>query len=158
MRTNPHGANGSSRDPREQKMWDIYVDNIAKGTENAYKAAIQAGYEEATARQITIRSWFIERKEKLKRKEMLSKAERNLDRILDLKIENDEGKILPEITKIVVDVSKTIVTTLGKDKGYSTRNETDITSGGEKLVFLPKEVIDKLNESTQQTEGSNNEQ
>jgi len=53
---------------------------------------------------------------------MLSKAERNLDRVLDTKYKNDEGKILPDVMRIVVDVSKTVVTTLGKEH-YATREE-----------------------------------
>lgn len=133
--TNPNGANGTTSDPREQVMWDIYVAKLSKGIENAYESAIEAGYEEATARQITVRSWFIARKSKLKRKEMLSKAERNLDKALDLVTLNKEGLEDPQLLKIKVDVSKTIVSTLGKDEGYSTKTETDLTSKGEKIEF-----------------------
>jgi len=127
MTTNPNGANGTTSDPREQICWDNYVHSIFIGQENAYKSAIEAGYEEATARQITVRSWFIERKSKLKRKDMLSKAERNLDKVLDLKYEtvDREGiqKTNADILRVVVDVSKTIASTLGKNEGYSSRSE-----------------------------------
>src|SRR3990167_9259658 len=136
MQTNPNGANQYTSDPREQICWDNYIKTILNGQENAYQSAIDAGYEEATARQITVRSWFIERKDKLRRKDMLSKAERNLDKKLDLVCVNDEGKIVPELLKIQVDVSKTIVQTLGKNEGYSTRTETDVTSCGKPIPIL----------------------
>jgi hypothetical protein len=69
-----------------------------------------------------MRDWFKERLGKLKRKDMYSKAERNLEKVLDTKYEDEEGKIATDIMRIVVDVSKTVVTTLGKDD-YSSRQE-----------------------------------
>ena len=147
MQTNPNGANQYTSDPREQICWDNYIKTILNGQENAYQSAIDAGYEEATARQITVRSWFIERKDKLRRKDMLSKAERNLDKTLDLVCVNDEGKIVPELLKIQVDVSKTIVQTLGKNEGYSTRTETDVTSGGKPNPKIKKKKKKKKNKN-----------
>ena len=129
MISNPFGANGTTSDPREQIMWDIYVKGIQDGIENAYAAAVKAGYEDDTAKQITVRSWFLERKAKLKRKEMLSKAERNLDRILDLNYEKEDGEIKTDVLKVVSDVSKNITSTLGKDEGYSNRSEVTGANG-----------------------------
>lgn len=129
--TNPHGANQTTSDPREQVMWDIYVTKLANGIENAYESAKEAGYEDATARQITIRSWFIERKDKLRRKDMLSKAERNLNKVLDFDMINDEGKVNTPVATLVTNVSTTIVKTLGKEE-YSDR--TELTGkGGEQI-------------------------
>jgi len=127
--TNPNGANGTTSDPREQIAWDIYVANLSKGIDNAYAAAIEAKYSEDSARNVTMRDWFKARLGKLKRKEMLSKAERNLDKTLDLVTINKEGLEDPQLLKIKVDVSKTIVSTLGKDEGYSTRNELTAKDG-----------------------------
>lgn len=143
MKTNPNGANGTTSDPREQIMWDIYVSKLANGIENAYESAVQAGYEEATARQITVRSWFMERKSKLRRKEMLSKAEKKLDKSLDYEVENEDGVVNVPLLRVQTDVAKTIVTTLGKDEGYSSKNETDLTSKGERIVAIPMELIEK---------------
>lgn len=148
--TNPYGANGTTSDPREQVMWDIYVENLSKGIDNAYKAAIEAKYSEDSARNITMRDWFKERLGKLKRKEMLSKAERNLDKTLDLVTLNKEGLEDPQLLKIKVDVSKTIVSTLGKDIGYSTKTETDITSKGEKITWNEQKTY--LNETIPKTD------
>lgn len=121
--TNPNGANGTTSDPREQIMWDIYVNKLAKGTENAYESAIEAGYAKDTARNITTNDWFKERIGKLRRKDMLSKAEKVLDKTLDMITVNSEGNENPALLRIQTDVAKTVVTTLGKDEGYSTRSE-----------------------------------
>ena len=119
--TNPYGANGTTSDPREQTCWDNYVKSILENRINAYQSAIDAGYEEDTARNITMNDWFKDRLGRLKRKDMLSKAERNLDKALDTEYEND-GKIMPDIMRIVIDVSKNIAGTLGKEH-YSERQE-----------------------------------
>lgn len=121
--TNPNGANGTTSDPREQICWDIYVTNISKGLENAYKAAVEAGYSKDHAENITLQGWFKERKAKLKRKDMLSKSEKVLDETLDMPTLDKEGNTDPQLLKIKVDVAKTIATTLGKEEGYSTRQE-----------------------------------
>src|SRR3990167_4979375 len=109
MQSNPNGANQYTNDPREQICWDNYIKGILNGIENATQAALDAGYSEDHSRNIMLQCWFKERKDKLRRKDMLSKAERNLDRTLDLVYINEEGKIVPELLKIQVDVSKTIV-------------------------------------------------
>jgi hypothetical protein len=133
---NPYGANGTTSDPREQIMWDNYVKSIAEGKENAYKSAIDAGYEESNAKNITMREWFKERLRKLKRKEMLSKAERNLDEMLDLDTYDEKGKNNPQLLNIKKDVSVTIAKTLGKDDGYSEKKEIDHTTLGEKITGI----------------------
>lgn len=121
--TNPNGANGTTSDPREQVMWDIYVSKLAKGIENAYQSAIEAKYSEDHARNITLQGWFKERLAKLRRKEMLSKAERNLDKALDFDMLNDEGKVNTPVASLVLGVSTTVAKTLGKEEGYSERIE-----------------------------------
>lgn len=121
--TNPNGSNQYTPDPREQVMWDFYVESLSKGQPNAYESAVKAGYEESTAKQITVRRWFLERLESLERKEMLSKAEKVLKKTLNYSTEDEEGKIKVDLLRVQTDVAKTVVTTLGKDKGYSTRSE-----------------------------------
>lgn len=121
--TNPNGANGTTSDPREQIMWDIYVEKLSEGIENAYESAVEAGYEDATSRQITVRSWFIERKAKLKRKEMFSNAEKLLAKTIMYDHVDSDGKINVSLLGIQVKVSETLVKTLGKDEGYSERKE-----------------------------------
>jgi phage terminase small subunit len=116
-------SNQHTPDDREQKCWDLYVKSIAKGTPNAKASALKAGYSEPHADNITLQGWFKGRVDKLRRTEMLSKAERNLDKALDESYKDEDGKIQSDVMRIVVDVSKTIATTLGKDEGYSSRSE-----------------------------------
>ena len=141
--TNPNGANETTNDPRQEVMWSVYVRNIAKGIENAYEAAIEAGYSEDHSRNITMQGWFKEKKAKLKRKDMLSKSEKVLDETLEMDTTDKEGRIDPQLHKIKVDVAKTIVSTLGKDEGYSTRSELT-GKNGENLIpsVESKEVVE----------------
>ncbi len=154
MATNPNGANGTTSDPREKIMWDFYVEGLAQGRENAYEAAIKAGYEETSAKKITVNRWFTERKAKLRRKEMLEKAERNLDRVLDLEVE-EEGKINPQLLRIKTDVSTTVAKTLGKE-AYSERSEL---TGKDGKDLLPKPILAYVsgNESNEEGNGSEEE-
>ena len=146
VRTNPNGANGTTSDPREQVMWDFYVDSIRENRTNAYESAIKAGYEEATAKQITIRRWFIERLEDLERKDMLSKAEKKLAKTLTYDVEDKEtGKVQTDLLRIQTDVAKHLTSTLGKNKGYSTRTETDLTTKGEAITWNEQKTY--LNET-----------
>jgi len=148
---NPNGANATVSDPREEVMWASFV---AKGLKNAYESAIDAGYSESNAKNVTMRDWFKERLGKLRRKDMLSKAERNLEKVLDTSYETGEGKIIPDVMRIVVDVSKTVVTTLGKD-AYSLRVESTGADGKD----LPQPIInvqrhDSIQEDKQTEETS----
>jgi hypothetical protein len=129
-------ANESTSDPREQICWDLYVESITKGEANAYKAAIKAGYSKDHSRNITLQGWFKARLQKLKRKEMLSKAERNLDKILDLPLEDKAN--------IVLDASKYITKTLGKEE-YSDRSELT-GKDGKDITLLSEEQINTLKE------------
>lgn len=150
---NPNGANGTQSDPREQICWDFYVKSIQENRENAYKSAIDAGYAEDTARNITMNDWFKERLRKLKRKEMFSKAERNLDYVLDMVVE-DEGKINPQLLKIKTDVSTTIAKTLGKEEGYSERTEL---TGKDGEQLQPQTILVKFIDKNEQPTNNNSD-
>lgn len=128
--TNPNGANQTTSDPREQVMWDIYIENLAKGIDNAYKASIEAGYEESSAKNITLRGWFKERLDKLKRKDMLSQSEKVLQKTLTYSPEDKHGNVKVDLLRVQTDVAKHITSTLGKNDGYSTKTEL----GGEVTV------------------------
>lgn len=120
--SNVSPANQHTNDEREQKCWDLYLLSVAAGQPNAMQSAISAGYSEDHSRNITMQGWFKDRLDGLRRKGMKSKAERNLDKMLDTEWDKDE-KIQPEIMRIVADVSKTVATRLGKDDGWSERTE-----------------------------------
>lgn len=138
MVTNINGANQYTSDPREQKCWDFYVESLIKGQPNAYESAIKAGYAEDSARNITLTGWFKERLARLKRKDMLSKAERNLDKVLDFDMITDDGKINTPVATLVTGVSTTIVKTLGKEEGYSDRVEHTGKNGKDIIINIVK--------------------
>jgi len=123
---NPNGANKGIQDPRAELAWRYYVNSIARGEPNAKKAALQAGYSTAFAPNIVNCKWFKERKAKLKRKNMLTRAEKNLSKILNLswssmKLVGEEmvEEVDIDKVKVVKDVSIFLAETLGKDEGYS---------------------------------------
>jgi hypothetical protein len=134
---NPAGANQWIKDPRQDIMWEKYLKGWMKGTPNARKAALEAGYSETTAMNITNFIWFKDKFEKLRRKEFLSKGERNLERFLDLdyskldEITGERTGIDIDKAKIVADMTKLVVTTLGKDEGYSSKTTLDQKVSGE---------------------------
>lgn len=123
MTPNPNGANGTTSDPREQVMWDFYIENLSKGFDNAKDAALKAGYSEPHADNITLQGWFKGRQDKLRRKEMLSDAEKVLKNTLKYKVVKDSGEVKTELLRIQTDVAKHITKTLGKNEGYSERTE-----------------------------------
>lgn len=139
MATNPNGANGTTGDPREQKCWDLYIESITNQRENAYQAAVTAGYSEDHSRNITMQGWFKERLAKLKRKDMFSKAERLLDKTMTYEPIDEEGKINVPLLAVQTKVATTLVTTLGKDEGYSTR--TELTGENGIPLILPSELL-----------------
>lgn len=127
---NPHGANGVTSDPREQVCWDIYITKLLNGKENAYESAVEAGYSKDHAENITLQGWFKERKSKLKRKDILSKAEKVLEKTLGYSTEDDEGKVKVDLLRVQTDVAKHVTSTLGKEEGYSSRSEVTGKDGG----------------------------
>lgn len=136
MNPNPNGANATQSDPREQTCWDNYVTSILEGRENAYKAAIDAGYSEANAKNITMRDWFKERLGKLRRKEMFSKAEKLLDKAMDHSHVDEEGKVNVPLLAVQTKVATTLISHLGQDDGYKP----------EKILVMPQELISKNEE------------
>ena len=128
-KANPNGANQYLLDPRQKECWDLYVNPKSKTFGNATQSAIKAGYEPDYADQITTAEWF---KGKIRRLNLLDKAERNLDKILDLPLEDKAN--------IVLDASKFIAKTLGKDEGYSDRSELT-GKDGKDISLLSEEQI-----------------
>lgn len=145
------GKKGQYEDPRQQLCWDYYVQGFVAGSPNLKAAAMKAGYTEISAEKVRKTKWFIDRNKKLKRSDMFSKAEKNLRDVLNLKyIFNRKvgGEMVDEVDtdvlRIIVDVSKSLVKSLGKDEGYSDRSEVT-GKGGEPVMFMPLELINKHN-------------
>lgn len=138
--TNPNGSNQYSLDPRQRLLWKFYIDPHSETFGNALQSAIKAGYTTGTAEQITATTWF---KSKVRRVEMLDKAEENLKEVLKMDV-MEEGKINPQLLRIKTDVSTTMAKTLGKEH-YSEKQEIDVKSGGEPIKSINYIVPDGSN-------------
>ena len=138
--TNPNGANQYQMDPRQKLCWDSYIDPRSETFGNGMQSAIKAGYEEAYANQITTIDWF---KDKLRRLNMLTKAENVLDKTLSYDAMDDKGRIDGGLLRIQTDVAKFVAGTLGKDNGYSSRTEQTGRDGKDLIPETTPEVIAK---------------
>jgi len=155
-KTNPNGANQYMIDPRQKRCWDLYVNPKSKTFGNALQSAIEAGYTQKTANQITTQEWFIG---KLRRLNMFSKAERNLDECLDMDIEeiafvkgiplrDKEGNFIIKknvnLLRLKQDTSKFVAERLGKNEGYSTKSELEVPDNLIKVNINIDEAIKKV--------------
>ncbi len=146
--SNVSQANQYTEDERQQECWDFYVSELARGISNAKAAALKVGYSEEHADNITLQGWFKGRLEKLKRRGMLSKAEAKLEKSLEYEVETIEGEktiINVPLLTVQTNVAKHLTLTLGKDEGYSTKQDLDLTSKGEKIKGLTEEQQTALN-------------
>ena len=132
-KSNPNNSNQYVLDPRQKLCWDLYIDPKSETFGNAYRSAIIARYEEDTALQITTANWFLE---KTRRLSLLGKAEKNLEKILDLETIDEEGTAKTDTLRIQADITKFVASTQGKNEGYSTKTEQDITSKGEQITGI----------------------
>lgn len=146
--TPPIDRNKNQDYSRRALCWDLYIKSFRSGNPNARQAARDAGFAENTAINIGNQKWFKDKKDKLRRSNMMSNAERNYSRILNIpwtkmklvevgknedgtpRVEEQEEIDIDKL-KVVESASKTILTTLGKDEGYSTKTEVKGTMQGE---------------------------
>lgn len=151
--TNPNGANQYTLDPRQKLCWEYYISPRSETFSNAYQSAVKAGYTDDTSKQITVCPWFLE---KLRRLNMLGKAEKVLDDMLEMPVEVQkiEGygdskemvvKTEPSLVKIKQDTAKFIADRLGKDEGYSLRTELSGPNGKELIPESTKEIKELTN-------------
>ena len=129
-KTNPNGANQYLVDPRQALFLEYYFDRKSETFSNGLQSALKAGYEQSYAEVIAARmpEWL---SEKVKELNMLSKAERNMDEVLDLIVKqpiliskelvvDDSGNpievIDAQLLKIKADMSKFIASALNKKK------------------------------------------
>ena len=148
----PHlRSKGPFKDPRQDVCWEHYLKSWKAGVPNARQAALAAGYSENSAINVTNFKWFRERKNKLRRSKMMDNAERNIARILNMgltKMKKQEDGTTEEVfdadkARIVADMSKLIVTTLGKDLGYTARTDVKVEQLPTPILQLEAmEVID----------------
>lgn len=140
--TNPNGANQYQLDPRQKLCWEFYINPKSETFGNGMQSAIKAGYSESHSATITTETWF---QEKVRRLNMLSKGEKVLDETLDYDpIDPESGKIDSSIARIKLDAAKHVTSTLGKDEGYSSRQE-NTGAGGKDLI--PEQITQEEKEA-----------
>ena len=127
-------------DPRQRLCWNLYIDQKSETFANGRKSAIKAGYGKHYADVITMQPWF---KDKARRTHLLGKAEKKIDKILDMDYLDEKGEIRADVLRVQADTAKHITKTLGKDEGYSEKTEVENT--GNTTVFLPQELLEKFN-------------
>jgi hypothetical protein len=122
--TNPNGANQFKLDPRQALCWANYINvNNSETFGNAYQSAIQAGYEEATAQNITSAKWFVDKYGRFNR---LNKAEKVFDKILDMT--SEEASII----RIQLDAAKFVAEKTSDEY----KSKVDLTTKGKEVVGI----------------------
>lgn len=128
-------------DVRQKLTWDYYMMPRSKTYGNAFRSAIRAGYSYDYSRVITLKPWF---KKKLRRMNLLNKAEKVLDKTLNIVTLNEKGLEDAALLRVQNDTAKFIASRLGKDEGYTERNEVT-GKDGQGIVFMPMELYEKYN-------------
>jgi len=98
--------------PKQIDFLTYYNDPKSDTFSNAKASALKAGYSEEYAKNLTgqLPDWLSDNISR--RRRLLNKAEKNLEKLLDSKDERVNG-----------DITKFVAKTLGKDVGYSERHE-----------------------------------
>jgi len=124
--------------PQQILFKEAYLNPDSPTFSNAYRSALQAGYEDEYAKNITSKGndWMAEI---VRDKERVTKAESRLDEILNLDLED------PNKLRAVSDISKFVTSRLAKDK-YSDRQE-HTGPGGKELTINVVNYGDKDEDS-----------
>ena len=163
--TNPNKVNQyTDLDPRQKVCWEYYVNPKSETFNNGLQSAIKAGYSESHANTITTEQWF---RDRVRRLNMLSKAENVLEEMLDMPMRiiewegrgEDTEQVVntePALVKIKQDTAKFIAERVGKDI-YSNRTELTGKEGrelipDEKTREKSKEAIDSFLNDTKDTQ------
>lgn len=137
-------------DPRRKAAWDGFVDPRSPTYGNMTQSGIAAGFDEAYSRQLSTAEWWLA---KVRRMNLFRKSEKVLEEMLTMPVEtlkwgNDNSEdehdrsivtTNPALVKIKQDTAKFVAERLGKDDGYSTRNEVTGEGGGPIIVMTPEE-------------------
>lgn len=148
---NPHIRNKNQDNGRREKCWNLYLKSVREGNPNAREACRQSGFAENTCLNIGNLAWFKEKKDKLRRSKMMNNAERNIARIINMgytelkTLEDGTSRevVDKDVLRVVADMSKMIVTTLGKDLGYNSKTTVEVTQLPTPILELDsRDVID----------------
>lgn len=113
--------------PQQEKFLAEYTNPKSPTFGNALQSALSAGYSQEYAESITTKNldWLADNVGSLER---LRKAERILDKTLEMDAVDQEGKVDTSVLRIQADTAKFVASTVGKAT-YSTRTEVGGLNG-----------------------------
>lgn len=121
-------ANGKSPflTPQQELFLSLYTNPKSETFSNALQSALKAGYSQEYSENITYQlpDWLSENIGDLKR---LRKAEKVLDKTLELEAVTDDGKVDNALLKTQTDVAKFVANTMGRIKYHSKGEESGET-------------------------------
>jgi len=122
--------------PQQEKFVALYTDPKSDTFANALQSALEAGYKQEYAENIThlMPDWLSESIGDMK---LLQKAERVLNKTLDYETSDAEGKIDSALLRTQTDVAKFISERLNKSK-YSARTEQTGPDGKDLNPITPE--------------------
>lgn len=141
--TNPNKVNQyTAPDPRQSLFLAGYLDPKSPTFSNAYQSALKAGYEEEYAKTILSQDvdWL---SESLKDNQLLAKAEKRLNQLLDFEPVDEEGKIDNSLLANQMKAISLVAKGIGKAK-YSERSEI---SGIDGKDLIPESITPEEKES-----------
>lgn len=141
--------------PQQELFLSEYTNPKSPNFSNAVQSALKAGYSETYANNITglMPDWLFENIGDMKR---LKKAEKILDKTLDMEAVNEEGKVDNQLLKIQNDTAKFVAERLNKQK-YSTRSELTGKEGQTLQIIIPASVAETFNLNESNTETRDND-
>lgn len=128
-------------DPRQSLFLANYLDPKSETFSNAYKSAIEAGYEHEYAKTILSQDldWL---SESLRDEDLVKKAETALKEALEYTTIGGDGKIDSGAGRLKLDAAKLVLKGLKKEK-YSERSEVTGKDGEAITFVIPGEVAAK---------------
>jgi hypothetical protein len=127
--------------PQQELFLSLYTNPKSETFSNALQSALKAGYAQEYAESITYQlpDWL---SENLGKMTLLHKAEKVMNKTLDLEAVDEKGKTDNQLLAIQNKTAHFVAETLGKNTGYSKR--TELTGkDGEKLSIQFAEVFKK---------------
>ena len=139
-KSNPNKVNQYTQpDPRQSLFLSYYIDPKSETFSNAYQSALKAGYEEEYAQNLTslMPDWL---SESIGDSQLLAKAEKRLNQILDFEPKDEEGRIDNSLIANQMKAVTLVAKGIGKNK-YSERVEQTGANGKELPTVMLVKII-----------------
>ena len=149
MASNPNKVNQYTQpDPRQSLFLSYYLDPKSETFSNAYQSAIKAGYEEEYAKVIIHKDldWL---SDSVTDSQLLKKAEKRLNQLLDFEPVDEEGRIDNPLLANQMKGINLVAKGIGKAK-YSERVEQTGADGKD----LPQPLLYAIRDNDNNTKDS----